>query len=482
MENKNNTQYFTAPGWRIALWPLIGGVNNMFVILMVFTSYVAAGGYGIAVAVAGLIATASRIFDAITDPVIAIIADKFSSRFGKVRILLGIGFLIMILSVSVMFFWGINPERSTGLNLLIYTAAYMVYITGYTIFGIAQNIGNPIMTNEPKQRMSQARWKTIHTQVFAVAVTFYMSKILAAKYGGINIGAFQELALMCIIVGTILVIISMIAISPYDKMEKFSSGKSEPVKVKDVFSILKGNKPLWAFIAAASSDKLALQAASQSAITTMVFGIIIGNYSFNGNLSAITLIPTIFIIFYATKLRGKNDTKSTTIKWSAIAIILAVVMILFMLAIDPKQISVSPLITGAFLVLYCLFTGAKIVTSVCNNAMIPDLIDYEMYRSGNYLPGTVAAIYSFIDKMISSLATTVVSFCIAAVGYTTSMPQPSDQSTPAIFGVAMFLWMGMPIIGWLITIISMKFYSLDGDMMKKVQQANNEKRKAATSA
>lgn len=473
MSETETIQYKVANPWRLALWPLAGGANNMFVILMVFASYVAAGGYGIAVAVAGIIATASRVFDAITDPIIAVLCDKLSTKFGRVRILLFTGFAIMAVAVLYMFIWGV------GGGLLSFTLGYMVYILGYTIFNIAQSTGNPIMTTQPQQRLTQSRWKTVFTQTFAVLVSVYMSNVLAPKYGGLAMGAFQEMAILCVIVGTILVVISMIAIAPYDKMENFASEGGAKIGFKDAIRLLKHNRALWAFIAAASSDKLALQAASQSAITTMVFGIIVGNYRFNGYLNMITLIPVILIIFYATKLRGKSDTKSTLIRYTWLSIGLAGVIVAFFALTDPTKISVAVLNTTVFLVLFTLFTGAKIVTSACNNAMMPDLVDYEMYLSGKYMPGTVAALYSFIDKLISSLATTIVGLGVAAIGYTTVMPQPKDPSTPAIFWMSMFLWMGLPILGWLTTQIAMHFYPLDRDMMQKVQVENNEKRAKA---
>lgn len=470
MSEAKEIQYRVAKPWRIAVWPLVGGVNNMFVMLMVFVSYVAAGGYGIAVVVAGMISTSTRIFDAITDPVIALISDRISTRFGKVRILLCIGYGIMTLSVFTLFFWGV------GSNIVVFTVAYMIYIIGYTFFGVAQNMGNPIMTNEPKQRMMQARFKTVYTQVFSAAVSAYMSMVLAPKYGGLAMGAFQEMCITCVICGAVLLVISMIAVGPYDRMENFEGKDKSPVKMKDCISIIKHNKALWAFIAAASSDKLALQAASQSAISMLVFGVIIGNYKFYGSLSLITLIPAILIIFMATTLRKKGDTKSVMIQWTTISIALAGLMVVFMAVGNPQKISVVPAYTIAFLVLYCLFTGAKVVTSACNNAMIPDIVDYEMYRSGRYMPATVSALYAFVDKVISSLAATIVGACIAVVGYKTVMPQAGDPCTTPIFWMTMFLWMGLPILGWICTLVAMKFYPLDKEMMKEVQRKNMEVR------
>lgn len=470
MNQENQFQYKTADPWRVILWPISAGVSNMYMMLMLFTSYIAAGGYGMAVALAGMIITGTRIFDAVTDPIIAFVGDRFKSRYGRVRIMMTVGYTCIVVSVLVLFFWGI------GQGVLVFTLAYILYIIGRTIFAVGRDMGTPIITNEPKQRLAYGRWSVIYTQVFVVAVTSYLSLVIAPKYGGLSVPALQELAIMSIVGGTLLILISMYAISPYDKMENFHTEESNKISTKDMWKLLKNNRQMWAFIVAATSDKLALQAASQSAITTLVFGIIIGNYKFNGNLNLIALIPTILMVFYATKLRGKSDTKSTLIKWTWIAIGISVLMVVYLLVIDPKQISVTPFFTVTFIIIYCLRAGATVVTSACNNAMIPDLVDYEFYRSGNYLAGTIAAIASFIDKLISSFASTIVGFSLAAIGYATVMPQPGDEVTRAIFWMTMFLWLGMPIVGWLITQIAMKFYILDGDKMKEIQIAINKGR------
>ena len=99
-----------------------------------------------------------------------------------------------------------------------------------------------------------------------------------------------------------------------------------------------------------------------------------------------------------------------------------------------------------------------------------DIVDYELYRSGNYLPATVSAVYSFIDKMISALAPMLATFLITFVGYTGSLiPQAED---PLTFGrrlVTVALFCVMPIIGWILTILAMKKFSLTKEKMEEIQ-------------
>ena len=90
----NGIVYRRAKTWRVALAGCSSGIGMCFYVLLGLASYVANEGYGIATAVVGIILTATRILDGVTDPIIAIIIDKMNTRFGKIRILMVAGWLI----------------------------------------------------------------------------------------------------------------------------------------------------------------------------------------------------------------------------------------------------------------------------------------------------------------------------------------------------------------------------------------------------
>ena len=100
-----------------------------------------------------------------------------------------------------------------------------------------------------------------------------------------------------------------------------------------------------------------------------------------------------------------------------------------------------------------------------------DIVDYELERSGKYLPATVAAVYSFIDKLISSLAPMLATLLIGIVGYTGSkIPQAGDELTWAIRIITAILYCGLPIIGWLLTEWAMVKFSLTKERMEEIQK------------
>jgi glycoside/pentoside/hexuronide:cation symporter, GPH family len=48
------------------------------------------------------------------------------------------------------------------------------------------------------------------------------------------------------------------------------------------------------------------------------------------------------------------------------------------------------------------------------------------------------------------------------------------KKEPGLFWMAMFLWMGLPAIEYILTLVAMKWYPLDRDMMHEIQ-LNNQK-------
>ena len=108
-----------------------------------------------------------------------------------------------------------------------------------------------------------------------------------------------------------------------------------------------------------------------------------------------------------------------------------------------------------------------------------DVIDYELDRSGRYIPAVVSGTYSLIDKIISSFGAVLATGCIALIGYTNTVPQPTDPLTPSVFWMTLALMYVLPIIGWIITLIAMKPCKLDKAEMVEVQKRIAEKKAEA---
>ena len=125
-------------------------------------------------------------------------------------------------------------------------------------------------------------------------------------------------------------------------------------------------------------------------------------------------------------------------------------------------------ISIAFFVVYVLLNGCKSITNNMVVPMIADCSDYEQYRSGKFVPGLMGALFSFVDKVFAALGTAFVGLVMLAIGYNSRFPQIEDTLTPVLKWTTIFLFCIVPIIGWVISLLSMHFYSLDMKTMKEI--------------
>jgi len=106
--------------------------------------------------------------------------------------------------------------------------------------------------------------------------------------------------------------------------------------------------------------------------------------------------------------------------------------------------------------------------------MIADSSDYEQYRSGKFVPGLMGALFSFVDKIFAALGTAFVGLVMLLIGYNKTFPQIGDTLTPVLRYTTIFLFCGTPIIGWVSSLIALKFYRLDKKKMNEIAAALQE--------
>lgn len=484
---QDGVQYRHAKTWHIALSQMCCAAGMCFYMLMTYATYIGNSNYGIVVAVTGIVITASRLFDGVTDPLCAYVMERFDSRFGKIRIFMMLGWLIMALATTAMCNWGAGHLSGLG-GLIFFIVCYAVYIIGYTLQNVSGNIVGNIMTNDPRQRPVFSVWSTIFSYVTPTVITMLSMMMILPKYNfEIGTGFLGEFNLFVVIVSMVLYLVACIGITPYDKPENFKgiqagSEKDEKPSVKDMFALIKENKELQRYMISACSDKLAQTIGSASVISTMLYGIMIGNVSISSTLSAVAMFPSIIFAIIGAKLAAKQGNKKLMVNWTWVCLGINVIFALFLLCTDTTKITVAMIPTAVFMILTLANSAAKMVVSTGTNALRMDIVDYEMYRSGRYMPATVSATYTFVDKVVSSIGAAVPTLLIGIIGYTTTTPQQGDPLTFGVRIMTVLLFCGFPVIGWVCTILAMKKSELTKEKMVEVQKEIAEKKNAAKSA
>lgn len=476
----DGVQYRRARLWQIIMVASTGFVSMAFYSLIGMASYSANVGFGIASVAVGGILTFTRLFDAVTDPLLAFVYDKVNTRFGKVRILLISGWLIMVLAALMMFNW----VAGKGHGMAVFVLLYVIYIIGYTLYNMTGQTLYALMTNDPKQRPMVGVWSTVMNYVVPIALSMIFFVVLMPKYGSYTLEFLAAACWVSIAFSVVGLIFTCIGISEFDKPENFSgtSTKREKLKLKDMIEVLKDNRPLQCYIASGASDKIAQQVASQTIVNTMLGGIIIGDMSISTTLSTISIIPSILFAFIGAKYAGKHGNKKTIVTWTYMCIYVTCATILFFifLHIGGGTRSISSALP--LMILYVALTLALNATKMCvttgNTAFMADVIDYELDRGGKYIPAVVSGVYSLIDKLVSSVSALIATGAVALIGYRESLPQPTDELTGGVFWMTMVLMYGLPLIGWVVTLIAMRACSLGKEEMVEVQKRIADKKAA----
>ena len=375
---------------RAKLWQIILVACNAFVGMSIYTliglaSYSASLGFGIATAAVGVILTWSRILDGITDPLIAFIYDKINTRFGKIRILIIIGFAIEALALMTMFSWG----SGKGFGIVVFALCYIVYIIGYTIANMTALTINPLISNDPRQRPAISVWSTALNYMLPMVLSIVLNVVLLPRFGGTyNLEFLSAACKLCLCIAALGVVLVCIGVSEFDKPENFKGLTKEKtnLKVRDMAEIVKHNRPLQCYIISAASDKIAQQTTSQAVITTMLNGILIGNMGLATTLSVIGMLPSLLFAVVGAKYAGKYGSQATIITWTRICIAISVVIWGFFIIIDPKQIAKAGVCMVLYVILILARNGANMCVTTASTSFMSDIIDYEQDRSGRYVP------------------------------------------------------------------------------------------------
>jgi Na+/melibiose symporter-like transporter len=468
---ENRQQYNMAKLWQIGFFALNNTATNIFMFILMFVTYYATGVAGLTVVVVSTILTAMRIFDGITDPIVGFLIDKTETKFGKFRPAMILGYIIMLIAVLLMY--NITHQLPMAFQLLFFIATYGLYIVGYTFQTTVTKAAQTVLTNSPKQRPVFAVFDGIYNTLLISGGQVFVSSYLVAKHGDFNAALFTELNTLGLFLAGIFTILAMMGISGKDRKEFYGlADNNVQTKFRDYWPILKGNRPLQMLIIAVTVDKLAFNLLRHSVVVVMVFGILMGDYGLSGKISLITIVPGLLITFAVVAYARKAGMKRAFVKsaWITMFSFIGLLM-LFLLVKDPTTMSLSniglPIII--FIVLYTLALGFGGVPSTLVNPMIADVSDYETNKSGRYIPGMLGTLFSFVDKLITSLAPAIVGLAVAFIGFGSKFPTVTDTLTTPLFTVTVLLAFGLPALGMVGSVIAMKFYTLDDKKMEEIQ-------------
>lgn len=490
-EGNKNTAVNRAKSYQLILFPFNNGATNVYYILTLnYIAYHANGVLGLALMFATTMVTAMRIFDAITDPIIGVLIDKTDGKFGKFRPYIVLGNVIMAVSAVLLYFctrW--IPVSMMWLRYVGFVVLYMLYVIGYTFQTACTRSGQTVLTNDPAQRPLFTIFNTI-----ASLVGMGLIQVVATVIGGwVGYGSeefFNIVIPLAIVLSAALTVLAVIGIWEKDRTEFYGvnvkKADREKINLKQYAEILKENKELRMLMLAGGSTKLAFSIATNASVSCMLYASMMGNYS--GLYLPIYIVcyaASVPFFFLSVRTAQKKGQKVALTLYTRIALICYIAVLVLLLIWKQENATTTLSLTDlniytiVFVLFYAGGYGAYYSTADMPIPMVADCSDYETYRSGKYVPGIIGTMFSLVDKLVSSLGSTIVGFAVLMIGIET-LPDTNTAYASGMKWVVIILFCILPMLAWLLTLYAMNNYSLSGKRMQEIQDVNVKRKQAVS--
>ena len=486
-QENGGTSVNRAKMYQLALFPMNNGATNVYFVLIL--SYIATFGNTV-LAIATLFATSMitimRVFDAVTDPIIGAMMDRTNGRFGKFRPYMVIGNIIMAVSaIALYIFTPMIPASMQWLRYVMFVLLYAVWVIGYTFQTSVTRSAQSVLTNDPKQRPLFTIFNTIGSMA-GMGLMQVLAPIIRSNVGDYNTPDFYRVfAPLGIVISIALTVLAVIGIWEKDNEKYFGigGGQQENTKISEYIDIIKSNKPMQRLMVAGGTCKLALSIATNMTVLCMLYGCMMGNY--DGLYLPMMVLGYVFSVpFFVLSVNTsqKQGQKASLQRYVGVALACYVVVLVLLILWKPGNPAFTLSIIGenglslnlytiVFIVFFGLGYGAYYATADMPIPMVADCADYETFRSGKYIPGIMGTLFSLVDKLVSSLAATVVGIAVTIIGLE-NLPVAETPYSEGMNIVVIVLFCIIPMAAWALTLWAMKGYELSGPRMKEIQAIN----------
>ncbi len=439
--------------------------NLFFQTFILFITIFYTDVFGISAKAVGTMFLITKIWDAVNDPMMGMIADRTETRWGKFRPYI-LWFAIPFGIVGVLTFT--TPNLSTGGKLIYAYITYTLLMMLYTIVNVPYSALMGVIT-------SNARVRTIVSQFRFVAAFFgglivqYSALRMVQRFGAGNDALGWNRAM--IVLSSLAVILLFITFATTRERVKPPKGQKTPLK--DDLRDLSKNKP-WLMIGGATVFQLMYILIRTGCIIyyftyfvqdqeVMLFGRL---YSFSYQSmvsfffmsgSVMTILGSVLASWFS-KVLGKKNTYAGFLGASGIF-----AACFFFLA--PNDIIL--MFIFQFLVSFALGP-----VSVLQWAMYTDTADYSELETGRRATGLVMSASLFALKLGVALGASILAWILAGYGYVPNV----QQTATSLLGIrmAMSIYAAIPaIIGAGI----MFFYPLTNQRMVEIEKELNARRK-----
>lgn len=433
------------------------GVTLVTNLVMSYLNFFLTDIFGItAFAVAGIMLV-SRIVDAVTDPVMGMIADKTKSKWGRFRPWLM--FFAPVLGV-VIFLLFYTPAISEEMKVVYAYVIFISYSIAVTIVSIPYYALVPVISKDANTRTLIISWKSIMCQVAVLFISAFALPIVNMFGGG-----QKGWAVVGAIVGVLSTLLMWVAANgskPYDTpVEKKTETKvksEENGKSNGELRVLFKTKPLIILVVAFGVTMLANTLMNSTNI--YYFKYILHQEKWIPTVMSVSVISSILSSVCLPKLAAKFGKRNLFIICSVISAVP-----LTILGFTPN-ITLPLLLVLSFIV---GFTTGLIISLPW--AMVPDCIDFAEWKYGVQPNGLFTSAFTFVQKCGIAIGGFLSGMLLGIAGFVANQEQIKSS-----FNMILSLRNFVPAILFVLTIAILYFYEITPEKTKQISEELERRR------
>ena len=441
------------------------GGNMLFTLMSFWALKFLTDTVGIAAVWAGAAVMISKIWDAVTDPVMGYITDRTLSRWGRRRVYLLFGAVPMML--SMVFFFTSPQYLPSSMHFGWAVVALVVLYTASTIINVPYASLTPELTSDYHEQSSLNGYRFGCAVFGTIAGAGAVEPLVQAfaKPGSANpLVDARGFSIMGLILGAIMMIVTLLTFLGTKENKIYRKEDLPKEGFFATFGAVFHNKPYVILLAT-----YALHMTGISFLTT-ILAYYTNNVLNRGDVTTIALIlllVTAMIFIPISVLVSKKIGKMRTYQ-ICFVILASVCGIIFFLG---HRLPIE------FFFGLMVYAGIGVGFSyVAPFAMVPDVIEFEAGKTGKRNEGAYYGMWTFTSKLGTALAIFVAGQILSMGGYISQAGEGTVVQPPTVFNAIRIIIGPIPMVVLIAAIIVVNLYPLDKPAMRKAAE-NREKNK-----
>ena len=377
---------------------MAGSFVNLFVdaYFLIFCTNV----LGISAGWMGTLFLVARLWDAINDPIMGSFPDRWMIGKSGDKFKPWIKIFMLPLALSgVLCFFNVPLE---GIALHAYVAfAYVLYGMSYTGTSMPFGAMASVVSDDPIQRSKLSRARSIGGTIVRIVGLSIVPVVCFDKQSNI---LPERFTLIAVVFGVLSIISYFVLLNLTQERIRQNSEKAEKFNYGKVLKATVHNRPLIGVMVATLGSMLFITGSNQ--VRSYIFK---EYYARTDVMSIISLatIPILVICFpLVPKLVAKFGKKATLMA----AIVSSTIFSVIPVVMEIKNVYI-------YSALVVLGTIGQTVFTMLIWALVTDCLDYSEWKFHERSDGSMYSLYTFSRKIGSTIASTGVSFGLAAIGF-----------------------------------------------------------------